>query len=64
MPDKNINSSSSKEYWKEADTLFALAEEKNRLAAIKRTDTEKFYLFTKMMRITNTLEKLRASIKK
>ena len=51
-------------YWKEVDKLFALAEKKNLLEAINKSDTEKFYLFTRMLRITNTLKKARTSLKK
>lgn len=52
------------EYWLQMDKLFALAEEKNLIAAIKKTDTEKFYEFTSMMRVTNTLDKLKVRVKK
>ncbi|MEI9959019.1 MAG: hypothetical protein WDM90_22510 [Ferruginibacter sp.] len=54
--DKNI-AATSDEYWKKMDELFAIAERKNIISAISKTDTEKFYEFTKMMRITNTLKK-------
>ena len=52
------------EYWRQMDKLFAFAEEKNLMAAIKKTDTEKFYAFTSMLRVTNTLNKLKVLQKK
>ena len=52
------------EYWRQMDKLFAFAEEKNLMAAIKKTDTEKFYAFTSMLRVTNTLNKLKVVQKK
>ena len=51
-------------YWQQMDELYALAEEKNLIAAIKKTDTEKFYAFTSMLRVTNTLNKLKVLQKK
>ena len=61
IENKSIHSDA---YWKEVDKLFALAEKKNLLEAINKSDTEKFYLFTRMLRITNTLKKARTSLKK
>lgn len=52
------------EYWLQMDKLFVLAEEKNLLEAIKKTDTEKFYAFTSMLRVTNTLNKIKVLQKK
>jgi hypothetical protein len=51
-------------YWLQMDKLHALAEEKNLIAAIKKTDTEKFYAFTSMMRVANTLNKIKVLPKK
>jgi hypothetical protein len=51
-------------YWLQMDKLYALAEEKNLKAAIKKTDTEKFYAFTSMLRVTNTLNKIKTAQKK
>jgi hypothetical protein len=51
-------------YWLQMDELFALAEKKNLTAAIKKTDTEKFYAFTSMMRMANTLAKAKVLKKK
>ncbi len=51
-------------YWLKMDKLYALAEEKNLIAAIKKTDTEKFYAFTSMLRVANTLNKLKLLQKK
>ena len=65
MKDTEENKSANSDaYWENADKLFVLAEKKNLLEAINKSDTEKFYLFTRMLRITNTLEKARISIKK
>ena len=52
------------EYWRQMDKLFAFAEEKNLMAAIKKTDTEKFYAFTSMLRVSNTLNKIKLLQKK
>jgi hypothetical protein len=46
------------------DELFALAEKKNLLEAINRSDTEKFYAFTSMLRVANTLNKVKLLQKK
>lgn len=52
------------QYWQKVDDQFAAAERKNILEAIKKSDTEKFYLFTRMLRITNTLNKAKVSFTK
>lgn len=44
-------------YWLQMDELFALAEKKNLIIAVNKSDTEKFHQFTSMMRVTNTLNK-------
>ena len=65
MPSQNKNiTTTSNEYWKKMDEQFALAERKNILEAISKTDTEKFYQFTTMMRITNTLKKAKVLVNK
>ena len=51
-------------YWLQMDELFALAEQKRIIEAIKKTDTEKFYAFTSMLRVTNTLNKIKVFQKK
>ncbi len=51
-------------YWLQMDRLYTLAEEKNLIAAIKKTDTEKFYTFTSMLRVANTLNKIKVLQKK
>lgn len=51
-------------YWLQMDKLYALAEEKNLIEAIKKTDTEKFYAFTSMLRVSNTLNKIKLLQKK
>ena len=51
-------------YWLLIDKLYAAAEEKNLKTAIKRTDTEKFYAFMSMLRVANTLNKIRVLEKK
>ncbi len=47
----------SKNSWADIDALYLLEEKKRRKEAILKTDTEKFLLFTRMMRINNTLKK-------
>lgn len=51
-------------YWLQMDELFALAEKKNLIEAINKSDTEKFYRFTSMMCISNTLSKVKIIEKK
>ena len=51
-------------YWLQMDKLYALAEEKNLIEAVKKTDTEKFYAFTSMLRVANTLNKIKVLQKK
>jgi hypothetical protein len=46
------------------DTLYLAEENKRRKEAILKTDTEKFFLFTRMMRISNTLKKFKVTHKK
>jgi hypothetical protein len=46
------------------DALYLAEENRRRKEAILRTDTEKFYLFTRMMRINNTLSKAKIIHKK
>ena len=60
----NIPKINSDEYWKQMDHLFAAAEQKNLIESIKKSDTEKFYDFTAMMRITNTLKRVKVLEKK
>lgn len=48
----------NEEYWKKMDELYATADKKNLMVAINRTDTEKFHLFTRMLRLNNTLKKM------
>ncbi len=65
MPSNNDKSNLHDDaYWLQMDKLFALAEKKNLLEAIKKTDTEKFYAFTSMLRVTNTLNKIKVFQKK
>jgi hypothetical protein len=64
MRSQNKNNIGSNEYWQKADEQFALAERKNIVEAISKSDTEKFYQFTRMMRITNTLKKAKISANK
>ena len=64
MNDLNNINPGNIQNWNQMDELFALVERKNILEAINKTDTEKFLLFTKMIRIANTLKKLRSSIQK
>ncbi len=60
----NIPKINSDKYWKQMDSLFAEAEKKNLIESIKKSDTEKFYDFTAMMRFTNTLRRLKVQKKK
>ena len=46
------------------DNLFAGDEKKKLIESIKKSDTEKFYNFTAMMRITNTLKRVKVQEKK
>lgn len=59
--DKSI---SSKVDWEKMDALYEAEERARRKEAILRTDTEKFLLFTRMMRINNTLKKAKIIHKK
>ena len=51
-------------YWLQLDKLYARAEEKNLKKAIQRTDTEKLHAFTSMLRVANTLNKIKVLQKK
>lgn len=65
MPSNNDKSNLHDDaYWLQMDELFALAEQKRIIEAIKKTDTEKFYAFTSMLRVTNTLNKIKVFQKK
>jgi hypothetical protein len=64
MRSQNKNNITLNKYWQKADEQFALAERKNIVEAISKSDTEKFYQFTRMMRITNTLKKAKISANK
>jgi hypothetical protein len=64
MSANNTPNSHTDAYWLQMDRLYALAEEKNLIAAIKKTDTEKFYAFTSMLRVANTLNKIKVLQKK
>lgn len=64
MRSQNKNNITLNKYWQKADEQFALAEKKNIVEAISKSDTEKFYQFTRMMRITNTLKKAKISANK
>lgn len=46
-------------YWQKVDELSALKEKQRIIEAISKTDTEKFFLFTKMLRLHNTLQKIK-----
>ena len=46
------------------EALYLAEENRRRKEAILKTDTEKFYLFTRMMRINNTLRKAKIVHKK
>ena len=63
LPTK-ISDINNAEYWNQVDQLFTEAEKKNLIESIKKSDTEKFYDFTAMMRVTNTLNRVKLSGKK
>jgi hypothetical protein len=46
-------------YWQKVDELSALKERERIIEAISKSDTEKFFLFTQMLRINNTLQKFK-----
>jgi hypothetical protein len=58
------NSISSKIDWKKMDALYEAEEIARRKEAILRSDTEKFLHFTKMIRINNTLKRMKVTHKK
>ncbi len=58
------NSVSTKIDWNKMDALYEAEEIARRKEAILRTDTEKFLQFTRMMRINNTLKKMKITHKK
>jgi hypothetical protein len=58
---KNIVDTSDSGYWQKVDELAALKERQNIIEAINRTDTEKFFLFTKMLRLHNTLQEIKST---
>jgi hypothetical protein len=58
---KNIIDTSDNDYWQKVDKLAALKERQNIIEAITKTDTEKFFLFTKMLRLHNTLKKIKSA---
>lgn len=56
----NKNSATTQvEYWQKVDELAAAKERQNIIQAISKPDTEKFFLFTKMLRLHNTLQKIK-----
>lgn len=63
-PHNNTPNLQNDKYWLQMDELFELAEKKNLLTAINRSDTEKFYQFTTMLRVANTLSKIKVLEKK
>lgn len=54
----------SKNTVQDIDALYLYAEKSRRKEAILRTDTEKFFQFTRMMRINNTLKRAKIIHKK
>jgi hypothetical protein len=54
----------SKNTLQDLDALYLCEEKSRRKEAISRTDTEKFFQFTRMMRINNTLKKAKIIHKK
>jgi hypothetical protein len=58
---KKIIDTSDSDYWQKVDELAALKERQNIIEAITKTDTERFFLFTKMLRLHNTLQKIKSA---
>jgi hypothetical protein len=56
---QNNIAESDADYWQKVDELSALKEKQRIIEAISKTDTEKFFLFTKMLRLHNTLQKIK-----
>lgn len=63
-PNNNTHNPQDNTYWLQMAKLFELAEKKNLLTSINRSDTEKFYQFTTMLRVANTLSKVKILEKK
>ncbi len=63
-PNNNTPNPHDNKYWLQMAKLFELAEKKNLLTSINRSDTEKFYQFTTMLRVANTLSKVKILEKK
>lgn len=59
----NKQTQGADDYWADMDKSFASAEKKKLLTAVKRSDTEKFYLFTAMLRLNNTLRRVKIQAK-
>jgi hypothetical protein len=58
---KNIITTNNSDYWQKVDELATLKERQNIIEAITKTDTEKFFLFIKMLRLHNTLQKIKSA---
>ncbi len=54
----------SKNKFQDIDALYLTEEIKRRKEAILKSDTEKFFQFTRMMRVNNTLKKAKIIHKK
>ncbi len=46
-------------YWKKVDELSALKEKQRIIESVSKSDTEKFFLFTKMLRLHYTFQKIK-----
>jgi hypothetical protein len=46
-------------YWQKVDELSVLKERQRIIEAISKTDTEKFFLYTQMLRLNNTMKKVK-----
>ena len=55
----NYNAEDAVSYWKKVDELAALKEKQRILESVSKSDTEKFFLFTKMLRLHNTFQKIK-----
>jgi hypothetical protein len=58
------NNESANNIVKDLDALYESVDKKRRIEAIKRTDSEKFFDFTRMIRITHMLKNAKITHKK
>ena len=61
---ENDKRSATENLLQEQDSLYLSEENKNRFEAITKSDTEKFFLFTRMLRINSMLKSAKITSKK